>query len=128
MSLKEEIKLLKQSKKQQHDPKSEMYKQEHGFCVSWGPTRKYPTNRHHQLDRTNHENFVKLWRAIENTTGLQSDLAGQVINLNKKRFRKETFKLLNKNLNFVPTQTDFGKTTLDKDLKIFTDVLNSKPI
>ena len=32
MSLKEEMKLLKQSKKQQHDPKSEMYKK-HNFEI-----------------------------------------------------------------------------------------------
>ena len=94
-------------------------KREHGLCISWGPTRKCPTNHRHQLHRTNHENFVKLRRTIENTTGLQSDPAGQVINLSKKRFPKETFKLLNKNLNFGLTQTNFSKTTLNKELEDF---------
>ena len=54
-------------------------KQEHGLCVSWGTTRKCPANHHHQLYLTDHENFVKLQRTIENTTGLQSDPAGEVI-------------------------------------------------
>ena len=65
-----------------------------------GPTRKCRTNHRRELI-TNHENFVKLRTTIDNTTGLQSDPAGaeQVINSSKKRFAKETFKLLNKNLN-----------------------------
>ena len=43
----------------------------------------------------------------------------QVIKLSKKRFTKETFKLLNKNLNLVPTQTNFNKNKLNKELKDF---------
>ena len=39
--------------------------------------------------------------------------------LSKKRFTKETSKLLNKNLNFVPPQTNFNKTTLNKELEDF---------
>ena len=62
------------------------------------------------------KNFVKLRRTIENKTGFQSEPAGQVINLNKKRFTKEIFKQLNKNINFVPTQTNFSKTMLNKEL------------
>ena len=92
-------------------------KQEHGLCVSWGLTRKSRTNHCHQLHRTNHENFVKLQRTIENNTRIQFGSAGQVINLSKKRFAKETFKLLHKNLNFVLTQTNFNKTKLNKELE-----------
>ena len=62
---------------------------------------------------------MKLWRATESTFGLQSDPAGQVIYLSKNRFTKETFKLLNKNLNSVTTQTNFNKTTLNKEMKDF---------
>ena len=56
--LKEEIKVLKQSKKHQHNPKTEIYKnniiseikkREGGLCVSRGTTRKCPTNHCHQL-------------------------------------------------------------------------------
>ena len=94
-------------------------KNKNGLCVSQGITRKCPTNHHHHLHRAKHENFVKLRRTIENTTGLQSDLAGQVINSSEKWFTKETFKLLKKNLNFVPTQTNFNKTTFSKELGDF---------
>ena len=100
-------------------------KREH---VSRGPTRKCWTNYRHERQRKKHENFVKLQRTIENITGLQFDPAGQVINLNKKQFTKENFKLLNINFNFVPTQTNFNKTLLTKNWKSFTDASNSKPI
>ena len=40
-------------------------------------------------DQKENEDFVKLPRTIGNTTGLQSDPVGQVINLSKKRFTKE---------------------------------------
>ena len=84
-NFKEEIKLLKQSKKQQYNPKTEMYRNNINpdqktrswpLCFTGGATKKCKTNDHHQLHRTSHENFVKLWRTIENTTGLQSDPAG----------------------------------------------------
>ena len=94
-------------------------KREQSLCVWRGPTRKCPINHCHQLHRINHGNFVKLRRTIENTTGFQSDPSGKVINLSKERFTKETFKLLNKNLNFIPTQTNFSKTTLNKELEDF---------
>ena len=41
---------------------------------------------------------------------------------------KRNIKLLNKNLNFVATQKNFNKTTLNKNWEIFTDVSNSKPV
>ena len=50
----------------------------------WASMLTYRANHRHQLHRTNHENFVKLRRTIENTTGLQYDAAGQIINLAKK--------------------------------------------
>ena len=54
-----------------------------------GATKKCKTNDHHQLHRTSHKNFVKLWRTIENTTWLQSDPAGQVINISKNDTQKK---------------------------------------
>ena len=87
------------------------------LCLT-GPTRKCPTNHCHQFHRKNHENFVKLC-SFENTTGLQSDPVGQVINLSTKWLKKETFKLLNNKLNFVSTQINFSKTTLNKELEDF---------
>lgn len=90
-------------------------KGEHDVCVSQGSTKKKSqTNHQHQPHKTNHENLVKLQRMTENTTGLQSSTLGQVMNSSKKRFTKETFKPLNKNLNFAPTQTSFNYTKLNK--------------
>ena len=57
----------------------------------------------------NHENFIQLWRTIEDTIELQFDPAGNVINLSTKTFSKDVFKLLNKNLNFAPMQKYFRK-------------------
>ena len=52
---------------------------------------------------------------LEDTTiRFQSDPAGQVINLSTKRRCKDTSKLLNKNLNFVPTQKTINKDTKNK--------------
>ena len=79
-----------------------------------GQQKKSQTNHQHQPHKTNHENLVKLQRTTENTTGLQSSTLGQVMNSSKKRFTKETFKPLNKNLNFAPTQTSFNYTKLNK--------------
>ena len=84
-----------------------------------GANKKYGNNQGHQLHRTNHENFVKLRRVIENTAGFQWDPARQVINLSKKRFTLENLKLLNKNLNFVRIQTNFNNITLSKELEEF---------
>ena len=97
--------------------KSGIKKREHGLYISRGLTRKCRTNCRYERQRKKHENFVKLERTIENTTGLQFDPAGQIINSNKKQFTKETFKHLNINFNFVPTQTNFNNTTINKELK-----------
>ena len=67
------------------------------------------TDQRHKLHRANHGNFIKLGKTLENTIRFQSDPAGQVINLSTKRFCKDTFKLLNENLNFVPTQKTINK-------------------
>ena len=56
---------------------------------------------------------------LENTNRFQSDPAGQIINLSTKRFCKNTFKLLNKNLNFVLTQKTINKDTIKKQFEDF---------
>ena len=56
---------------------------------------------------------------LEDTFRFQSDAAGQVVNLSTKTFCKETFKILNKNLNFVPTQKTINKNTINKQLEDF---------
>ena len=48
------------------------------------------------LCRINYSNTYKLWRANEGTTRPQFDEIGKVINLNNKRFTKQTFQPLEK--------------------------------
>ena len=90
-----------------------------GLCVSREPIRKHRTDQRHKLHRTNHDNFIKLQKTLEDTTRFQYDPAGQVINLSTKRFCKDTFKLLKKNLNFVPTQKNINKDTIKKQFEGF---------
>ena len=90
-----------------------------GLCVSRGPRRKHRTDQCHKLHRTNHDSFIKLRKTFEDTIRFQSDPAGQVINLSTKRFYKDTFKLLNKNLNFVPTQKTVNKYTINNQFEDF---------
>ena len=80
-----------------------------GLCVSRGPRRKHRTDQRHKRHRQNHDNYIKLRKTLEDTIRFQSDPAGQVINLITKKFCKDTFKLLNKNLNFVPTRKTINK-------------------
>ena len=136
--LKEEIKSLKQSNKHQHDPKLKISRNN----INLELKNENLTFVFHDSQQENMEliTIISLSEQItktlsnygeqlKNTTGLQSNPVGQVINLIIKWFAKETFNLLNKNLNFVPTQTNFNKTTLNREnRKIFTGVLNSKPI
>ena len=76
--------------------------------------------------RTKHANTEKLWRTVEDTTRYQFDPIGNVINLSNKTFTKETFQLLNKNLNFIPTPSIFNKSQLNKDLDDFFKLIKLK--
>ena len=49
----------------------------------------------------------------------QSDPNGNIINLTKHSFTKAEYKLLNKNLNFIPTPKVYNKNELDADLNDF---------
>ena len=56
---------------------------------------------------------------MKGSIGLQSDPAGHIKNLSNKSFTKGVYKLLNKNLNFVPTQKSFNKKLFDKEINDF---------
>ena len=58
-------------------------------------------------------------KTLEDTVRFKSDPAGQVINLTTKIFCKDIFKILNKNLNFVPTQRTINKDTIKKQFEDF---------
>ena len=49
----------------------------------------------------------------------KSNPSGNVINLSKHSFSSDTFKLLNKNLNFVPTPKNYNNKQLDTDAENF---------
>ena len=61
------------------------------------PKRDSSTFNNYKIHTRHNDNFIKLQRAIKNTIRLQSDPAGQIINLTQKTFLGENFKLLNKN-------------------------------
>lgn len=64
--------------------------------------KKGKRNKCDKLHKRNHENINKrLWRTIASKIRFQSDPIWKVPNLSKKAFSKETFQLLNKNLNLV---------------------------
>ena len=67
-------------------------------------------------------------RIIENTTGLKSHPAGQVIKFSKKGLTRETFKLLKKNLNLLQLKPISTKLRFKNNWDIFTDISNSKSI
>ena len=87
--LKEEIKLLKQSTKQQLDPKIELYRNN----INSESKNENTASLSHAGQQENVE-IITVINFIEQTmkTGLQSDPAGQLINITKKRFTKETVK------------------------------------
>ena len=65
------------------------------------------------------DTMTKSQRAMKNTIRFQLDPAGQIINLTQKKIFGETFKLLNKNLNLVPTQNKINKKELHKEMTEF---------
>ena len=58
-------------------------------------------------------------RTIKSKYRYKSDPSGNVINLSKHLFSLDTFKLLNKNVNFVPTPKKYNKKQLNTDAEIF---------
>ena len=92
---------------------------ESGLHNFWRPKRDSSSFNNYKLYARHHDRFIKLQRAIKNTIRLQSDPAGQIINLTQKIFSRETFKFLNKNLNFVPTQNKINKKELHNQLDKF---------
>ena len=56
-------------------------KRKHCLCDKQMPARKHRLNYSNQLRRTNYDNIIKILPTIKNSTGLQSDPTGNVINL-----------------------------------------------
>ena len=103
-----------------HNPiTSNSKKRKHGLCDKQRPARKHRLNHSHQLRRTNYGNIIIIRRTTENSTALQADPAGNVINLSNNHFTTDVYKLLNKNLNSVPTIKKFSEKLLDEEVNDF---------
>ena len=64
-------------------------------------------------------NFSRIQKTIRKTTTYRTDPLGYVINLTNKYFTYNDFKLLNKNLNFVPNPGIYNKHVFEKDKNTF---------
>ena len=60
---------------------------------------------------------MKLQQTITNTLRYKSDPSGNIVNLSKQSGFFDTYKLLNKNLNFIPTSKRYNKNQLSSDLQ-----------
>ena len=77
---------------------------------SWRPGNKqHRNNKRTNLYPTDNGNAIGIQRVIKSKTRFKSDPSGHVINLSKYSFSLDAFKLLNKNLNFVPTLKKYNK-------------------
>ena len=91
-----------------------------GLCTKQGPSNiKHRYQRHDELHGANNGHFSKLSRKIKKTAKFRSDPTGNVINLSNYEFSKATYKLLNRNLNFVPTQSKYNENKFDKSIENF---------
>ena len=75
----------------------------HAASKSGDQTEINTDNKGNDFYRTNNENSIDIQRKIKNMLEYRSDTFGNILNLSKHSFSLNTFRLLNKNLNFVPT-------------------------
>ena len=89
---------------------------EHTKGLRRRPTKRNRITECYNIYQRNHENFDNLWKTIEKSIRHQSDQNGNIINLTKLSFKKADYKLLNKNLNFIPTPKVYNKNGANADL------------
>ena len=110
-----------------HKPMTDnIRKYKHGLREKQRPARKHRLNCANKLRRRNYNNITKIRRMIEKPNGLQSDPADSVINFSNKHFTKNVYKLLNKNLDFVPTIKKFNEKLLDEEIDNFYRLIKLK--
>ena len=68
-------------------------KRKHSLSDKQRPARKHLLNYSNQISQTSDGNIKKIRRTIQNSTGLQSDPAGNVINSSAKNFKNDVWKL-----------------------------------
>ena len=111
--LKEGAKVLKNNNKTETTKSRHIYinrnsqekskKPANGLRFTRRPTTKYGDYSSNKFYQRNNAKTKNLWQNIQSTARFKSDPIGSVVNLSNKKFTKDTFKLLNKNLNFIPT-------------------------
>ena len=117
-NLKNEIRILKQSQTNsitENNPK----KHADGLHTGRPDHKQHRNNTCTYLYPKNNGNAIGMQRAIKSKIRYKSDPLWHVINLSKHSFSLDTFKLLNKNLNFVPTPKKYNKKQLDNDAENF---------
>ena len=70
--------------------------------------------------------LLRLQREIKKSVRHRHDPDRNVINLTNHFFSRDTFKLLNKNLNFIPTPDVCNEQKLDKELQNFYRLIKLK--
>ena len=91
-----------------------------------GPKTIQHQNRSNEFHSTNNGNFRKLQRTIKTKLKQRHDPHGCVINLSKHPFSKDTYKLLNKNLSFIPNPGIYSKSKLNDELQNFYRLIKLK--
>ena len=117
--LKNEIQQLKQLKKnntRRNTGNAEKTYQSKNSLQIRGP------NQGNNFYRTNSANSIGIQRKNKNMLECKSDPFGNILNLSKHYFSLNTYKLLNKNLNF-PTPKQYGQKQLDTDTENFFRLL-----
>ena len=86
-----------------------------------GNTRDHSTERRTGINihHKHHEHLRRIQKTLHNTATYKHDPLGYVVNLTDKKFTKNDFKLLNKNLNFTPNPGKYNKTTFNKHKNTF---------
>ena len=84
-------------------------------------------NQGNNFYRTDNANFISIQRKIKNMLECKSDPFGNILNLSKHYFSLNTYKLLNKNLNF-PTPKQYGQKQLDTDTGNFFRLLKLRAL
>ena len=74
-------------------------------------------------DRAKNANSIGIQRKIKNMLECKSDPFENILNLSKFCFSLNTYKLLNKNLNFILTPKQYNQKQLDTDTENFFRLL-----
>ena len=81
--------------------------------------RSHSDRRSNNIHKHNYGNFTRIRNTIHKTEVFNTDPFGNVINLSKKSFTYNEFKLLNRNLNFIPNPGKYNPFNFELDIQWF---------